>query len=129
MLNDFGLQPVADALTESLPLGIRQRLSLAVAVLHEPEVLILDEPTSGVDPVARDGFWELLIRLSREQGVTIFLSTHFMNEAERCDRMSMMHAGKVLAQGPPAELVRRAQAPKIWKTPSSAISRRLRPRT
>ena len=111
---DFGLEPVADTLTESLPLGIRQRLSLAVAVLHEPEMLILDEPTSGVDPVARDGFWELLIRLSREKGVTIFLSTHFMNEAERCDRMSMMHAGKVLAQGPPAELVaeRKAQEPR-----------------
>ena len=98
----FQLESVADALTESLPLGIRQRLSLAVAVIHEPEMLILDEPTSGVDPVARDGFWELLIKLSRENGVTIFLSTHFMNEAERCDRMSMMHAGKVLAQGPPA---------------------------
>jgi ribosome-dependent ATPase len=105
LLTDFGLEHVADTLTESLPLGIRQRLSLAVAVLHEPDMLILDEPTSGVDPVARDGFWELLIRLSREKGVTIFLSTHFMNEAERCDRMSMMHAGKVLAQGPPAQLV------------------------
>ena len=78
--------------------------------IHEPEMLILDEPTSGVDPVARDGFWELLIRLSRENGVTIFLSTHFMNEAERCDRMSMMHAGKVLAQGPPAQLVAERKA-------------------
>ena len=78
--------------------------------MHEPEMLILDEPTSGVDPVARDGFWELLIRLSRENGVTIFLSTHFMNEAERCDRMSMMHAGKVLAQGPPAQLVAERKA-------------------
>jgi ribosome-dependent ATPase len=105
LLTDFGLETVAETLAESLPLGIRQRLSLAVAVLHEPEVLILDEPTSGVDPVARDGFWELLIRLSRDNGVTIFLSTHFMNEAARCDRMSMMHGGKVLAQGPPAELV------------------------
>jgi ribosome-dependent ATPase len=105
LLQDFDLVEVADTLAESLPLGIRQRLSLAVAVLHEPEVLILDEPTSGVDPVARDGFWELLIRLSRERGVTIFLSTHFMNEAERCDRMSMMHQGKVLAQGKPADLV------------------------
>jgi ribosome-dependent ATPase len=110
LLNDFNLQSVADTLAESLPLGIRQRLSLAVAVLHEPEVLILDEPTSGVDPVARDGFWELLIRLSRENGVTIFLSTHFMNEAERCDRMSMMHQGRVLAQGPPAELVAERKA-------------------
>jgi ribosome-dependent ATPase len=85
-----------------LPLGLRQRLSLAVAVLHRPEVLILDEPTSGVDPAARDDFWRLLIELSREQGVTIFLSTHFMNEAQRCDRISLMHAGKVLACDTPA---------------------------
>ena len=110
MLERFALQSTADTLAQSLPLGIRQRLSLAVAVIHEPEMLILDEPTSGVDPVARDGFWELLIRLSRENGVTIFLSTHFMNEAERCDRMSMMHAGKVLAQGPPAQLVSERKA-------------------
>lgn len=105
MLTRFGLESAADTLAESLPLGIRQRLSLAVAVIHEPEMLILDEPTSGVDPVARDGFWELLIQLSRNNKVTIFLSTHFMNEAERCDRISLMHAGKVLAQGTPAELV------------------------
>jgi ribosome-dependent ATPase len=110
LIKMFGLENEADTLTESLPLGIRQRLSLAVAVIHEPDMLILDEPTSGVDPVARDGFWELLIKLSRENGVTIFLSTHFMNEAARCDRMSMMHAGKVLAQGPPAELVRERHA-------------------
>ncbi len=110
LLARFGLESVADTLAESLPLGIRQRLSLAVAVIHEPEMLILDEPTSGVDPVARDGFWELLIRLSRENGVTIFLSTHFMNEAERCDRMSMMHQGRVLAQGPPKELVKERKA-------------------
>ena len=110
LLTDFNLESVADTLCESLPLGIRQRLSLAVAVLHEPDVLILDEPTSGVDPVARDGFWELLIGLSREKGVTIFLSTHFMNEAARCDRMSMMHQGRVLAQGPPAELVAERKA-------------------
>jgi ribosome-dependent ATPase len=113
VIRDFGLDDVADTLAESLPLGIRQRLSLGVAVLHEPEVLILDEPTSGVDPVARDGFWELLIRLSREKGVTIFLSTHFMNEAERCDRMSMMHRGEVLAQGPPADLVKERNAPTL----------------
>ncbi len=110
VLADFSLESVADTLTESLPLGIRQRLSLGVAVLHEPEMLILDEPTSGVDPVARDGFWEILIRLSRENGVTIFLSTHFMNEAARCDRMSMMHSGRVLAQGPPAQLVAERKA-------------------
>ncbi len=95
----------ADDLAERLPLGIRQRLSLAVAVIHQPEMLILDEPTSGVDPVARDGFWELLIDLSRNDGVTIFVSTHFMNEGERCDRISLMHAGKVLASDPPSALV------------------------
>ena len=106
----FGLTRYFDDLSEALPLGIRQRLSLAVAVIHRPEMLILDEPTSGVDPVARDEFWQLLIDLSRKEGVTIFLSTHFMNEAERCDRISLMHARKVLAQGAPAELVRSRRA-------------------
>ena len=86
-------------------LGLKQRLSLAVAVLHEPDMLLLDEPTSGVDPVARDEFWELLIDLSRRQGVTIFVSTHFMNEALRCDRISLMHAGTVLACDTPAQLM------------------------
>ena len=100
----FGLEPYADMPAAGLPLGIRQRLSLAVAVVHEPKLLILDEPTSGVDPVARDQFWALLIELSREQGVTIFISTHFMNEAERCDRISLMHAGRVLASDTPAAL-------------------------
>ena len=113
LITKFGLESVADTLAEDIPLGIRQRLSLAVAVLHEPEVLILDEPTSGVDPVARDGFWELMIKLSRDEGVTIFLSTHFMNEAARCDRMSMMHRGKVLAVGPPADLVKERNAPNL----------------
>ena len=104
VMDEFGLDDVAESQPESLPLGIRQRLQLAVAVLHDPDILILDEPTSGVDPVARDQFWSHLIRLSREQGVTIFISTHFMNEAERCDRISLMHAGQVLAVGSPAEL-------------------------
>jgi ribosome-dependent ATPase len=81
-------------------------LQLAVACLHRPEVLILDEPTSGVDPAARDMFWRLLAELSRRDGATIFVSTHFMNEAERCDRLSLMHAGKVLAVGAPDELRR-----------------------
>ena len=105
MLERFALKAQADALPDQLPLGIRQRLSLAVAVAHRPEMLILDEPTSGVDPVARDSFWELLIDLSRNQGVTIFISTHFMNEGERCDRISLMHAGRILASETPAKLV------------------------
>ena len=105
MVERFGLGEVRTALPESLPLGIRQRLSLAVAMVHRPELLILDEPTSGVDPVARDAFWRLLVELSRRDRVTIFISTHFMNEAERCDRMSMMHAGRVLDSDAPAALV------------------------
>ena len=104
LIKRFELGNYIDEQAGALPLGLRQRLSLAVAVIHEPEVLILDEPTSGVDPAARDDFWRLLFELSREQGVTIFLSTHFMNEAERCDRISLMHAAKVLAVGTPAEL-------------------------
>lgn len=100
----FGLEPVLDAMPDALPLGMRQRLSLAVALVHAPELLILDEPTSGVDPVARDGFWSEMLALSRQDGVTIFISTHFMNEAERCDRVALMHAGRVLACGAPAAL-------------------------
>ena len=100
----FGLARYLDEPASGLPMGVRQRLSLAVAIIHEPEMLILDEPTSGVDPIARDRFWELLIDLSRHQNVTIFISTHFMNEAERCDRISLMHAGKVLASDAPAAL-------------------------
>ncbi|BCP51775.1 multidrug ABC transporter ATP-binding protein [Kaistia sp. 32K] len=104
MLTRYDLSEVADALPDSLPLGMRQRLQLAVAVIHRPSILILDEPTSGVDPVARDSFWRTLISLARDHGVTIFISTHFMNEAARCDRISLMHAGKVFAVGAPQEL-------------------------
>lgn len=107
MVRRFGLEEDLNSLPASLPLGMRQRLSLAVAMVHKPELLILDEPTSGVDPVARDDFWRLLIELSRRDNVTIFISTHFMNEAQRCDRMSMMHAGKVLDSDTPAALIRK----------------------
>ncbi|MGO9215070.1 MAG: ribosome-associated ATPase/putative transporter RbbA [Syntrophales bacterium] len=106
MAEKFGLNDVMNDQTERLPLGIRQRLSLAVAAIHKPEILILDEPTSGVDPVARDHFWELLINLSREGGVTIFVTTHYMNEADRCDRVALMSMGRVLACDAPKELVR-----------------------
>jgi ribosome-dependent ATPase len=103
-LDRFDLSAVADARPTSLPLGIRQRLQLAAACLHRPEVLILDEPTSGVDPAARDMFWRHLRDLARRDGVTIFVSTHFMTEAERCDRVSLMHAGRTLAVGTPTEI-------------------------
>lgn len=101
----FGLSSALDNLPDSLPLGMRQRLSLAVALIHRPDILILDEPTSGVDPVARDDFWRILADLSRSDNVTIFVSTHFMNEAELCDRISLMHAGRVLVTDTPKAIV------------------------
>ncbi len=106
LLERYDLKSVVNSRPDSLPLGMKQRLQLAVAVLHEPSILILDEPTSGVDPIARDAFWRTLIDLSRDDGVTIFVTTHFMNEADRCDRISLMHAGKVLAVGAPQDLVK-----------------------
>jgi len=102
----FGLEEYLDQRPLNLPLGIRQRLSLAVAIVHNPEILILDEPTSGVDPLARDSFWELLVHLSRKEGVTIFVSTHFMNEAARCDRIALMDSGRLLATDTPAALIK-----------------------
>jgi ribosome-dependent ATPase len=110
LIEKCDLADYLDDLASSLPLGIRQRLSLAVAVVHKPDLLILDEPTSGVDPLARDQFWRLLIDLSRNQGMTIFVSTHFMNEAARCDRLSLMHEGHVLATDTPAGLIRARNA-------------------
>jgi ribosome-dependent ATPase len=105
MAQRFGLTDVMETLPDALPLGHRQRLSLAVAMIHGPDMLILDEPTSGVDPVARDNFWQIMIDLARRDKVTIFISTHFMNEAERCDRISLMHAGRVLVSESPSALV------------------------
>jgi ribosome-dependent ATPase len=106
----FGLGEIMESLPDSLPLGQRQRLQLAVALIHRPDLLILDEPTSGVDPVARDGFWEHLIDLSRRDKVTIFVSTHFINEAGRCDRISLMSAGKVLVIDTPDGVVKQRGA-------------------
>ncbi|MBB4040334.1 ribosome-dependent ATPase [Microvirga flocculans] len=107
MAGRFDLTEVMEVLPDKLPLGQRQRLSLAVAMIHEPAMLILDEPTSGVDPIARDAFWRMMIDLARKDNVTIFISTHFMNEAERCDRISLMHAGRVLVSDTPAALIER----------------------
>jgi ribosome-dependent ATPase len=105
LMRRFRLDEHSGRQAASLPPGIRQRLSLAVAVVHEPDLLILDEPTSGVDPLARDQLWEFLVELSRSHGVTIFVSTHFINEAARCDRVSLMHGGRVLATGTPAQVI------------------------
>lgn len=105
MAEQFELTRVLDELPAGLPLGERQRLSLAVAMIHQPELLILDEPMSGVDPIARDKFWRIMMQLAREQQVTIFISTHFMNEAERCDRISLMHAGEILVTDTPNAII------------------------
>ncbi len=110
LIRETGLTNYADSKSGSLPLGLRQRLSLAVAIVHKPEILILDEPTSGVDPQARDEFWQLLLDLSRKQQVTIFVSTHFMSEAMRCDRISLMHASRVLVSDTPENVITSKQA-------------------
>lgn len=105
MVKRFQLEEVVDQLPKDLPLGLKQRLSLAAAVIHQPKILILDEPTSGVDPVARDIFWEFIIQLARVDKVTVFVTTHFMNEAQRCDRISLMHGGKSLACDSPKNII------------------------
>jgi ribosome-dependent ATPase len=110
MLERFDLAAIAERKASDLPLGQRQRLALACAVGHRPPLLILDEPTSGVDPSAREAFWRELHRLADEDGVTIFISTHYLSEAERCDSVAFMDAGKILATGAPEELKTRLQA-------------------
>jgi ABC-2 type transport system ATP-binding protein len=95
--------PWLDQKAESLPLGLRQRLSLACALLHEPPLLFLDEPTSGVDPVTRREFWSHINALA-DHGVTVLVTTHFMDEAEYCDRIALIYRGKLLALGTPDDL-------------------------
>ncbi len=95
-----------DAMAEALPLGYKRRLALAAALLHEPQVLFLDEPTSGVDPLARQQFWELIYDLA-DGGIGILVTTHYMDEALFCDRLSLMQAGRIVAEGTPDDLLRR----------------------
>lgn len=107
-LDEFALTAFADMESETLPLGYKQRLALACALLHEPEILFLDEPTSGVDPLARREFWSRINALA-DRGVTVLVTTHFMEEAEYCDRMAIMAAGEILALGSPLEIKSRAR--------------------
>ena len=103
MVQAFALAPWLGQQTESLPLGLRQRLSLACSLLHEPPLLFLDEPTSGVDPVTRREFWSHINALA-DHGVTVLVTTHFMDEAEYCDRIALIYRGRLLALGTPDEL-------------------------
>jgi len=107
-LQQFALAPLAHLSSGQLPGGYKQRLAMAAALLHEPEILFLDEPTSGADPLARREFWRRITTLA-EQGVTVIITTHFMEEAEYCDRVVILDAGRVLAQGRPAEIRGRAR--------------------
>jgi ABC-2 type transport system ATP-binding protein len=107
-LQQFELTALARLPSGQLPGGYKQRLAMAAALLHEPEILFLDEPTSGADPLARREFWRRITALA-EQGVTVIVTTHFMEEAEYCDRVVIQDAGRVLAQGTPAEIRRHAR--------------------
>jgi ABC-2 type transport system ATP-binding protein len=115
-MGEFELTPLANLATAQLPGGYKQRLAMAAALLHEPEILFLDEPTSGADPLARREFWKRITALA-EQGVTVIVTTHFMEEAEYCDRVVIMDAGQVLAEGTPAAI--RARAPASGGAPPS----------
>jgi drug efflux transport system ATP-binding protein len=109
LLADLGLAKLRDRTPGALPLGLRQRLALASAILHEPRVLFLDEPTAGVDPLARRQFWDLVRDLAHRRGVTVLVSTHYMDEAANCDTLGFMHQGRLVALGRPEELTQQAQ--------------------
>ena len=109
LLTGLGLVEFRDRTPLALPLGLRQRLALASAILHEPHVLFLDEPTAGVDPLARRQFWDLVRDLAHRRGVTVLVSTHYMDEAANCDTLGFMHQGRLVALGRPEELTRLAE--------------------
>ena len=110
MFAHVGLQPFANQMTRDLPLGFKQRLALACALLHDPPIVFLDEPTSGVDPKARRNFWNLIYQTA-QLGKTVFVTTHFMDEAEYCHRVGIMHMGKIIALGAPGRLKQEYRQP------------------
>jgi len=103
VLEIIGVQDFRDRITRTLAVGSKQRLALGCAILHEPSVLFLDEPTSGVDPISRRNFWSLIQQMG-EKGVTTFVTTHYMDEAEYCDRLALIYQGRIIAMGTPSEL-------------------------
>ena len=112
MLDTLGLSTNADDLVGKLPLGWKQKLAFSVALVHEPKIVFLDEPTGGVDPITRRQFWEL-IYAAAARGTTVFVTTHYMDEAEYCDRVSIMVDGKIAALGTPAELKEKFGADRV----------------
>lgn len=112
LLNEYGLSPVKDQLVGDIPLGWKQKIAFLLSTFHEPSVVFLDEPTGGVDPLTRRQFWELIHRAA-QQGTTVFVTTHYMDEAEYCDRVSIMSEGKIVALGTPEELKRQYVASTI----------------
>ncbi len=105
LLETLELEGMRNKLIKDLPLGWRQKLAFSVAIIHQPSIVFLDEPTGGVDPITRRQFWDMIYKASRE-GITIFVTTHYMDEAEYCDRVSIMDAGRIEAIGTPAELMK-----------------------
>ncbi len=108
LLRELDLMQQAGMITRSLPLGYKQRLALSCALLHDPPIIFLDEPTGGVDPEARRNFWDLIYHMA-QQGKTIFVTTHYMDEAEYCNRVSIMYQGEIIALGSPQTLKRHYQ--------------------
>ncbi|MHB0912773.1 MAG: ABC transporter ATP-binding protein [Armatimonadota bacterium] len=112
VVEQTGLSGACDTLAGDLSTGIRQRLGLACAILHDPAIIFLDEPTSGADPVSRRRFWDLIYEVT-ERGATVIVTTHYMDEAERCDRLILLSDGRIIASGTPAELKSAEQAPSL----------------
>lgn len=110
LLSVLGLESERTTLVESLPLGWKQKLAFSIAVLHEPKIVFLDEPTGGVDPVTRRQFWEMIYEAAYERGITVFVTTHYMDEAEYCNRVSIMVDGRIEALDTPANLKRQFDA-------------------
>ncbi len=108
ILHDLDLEKQKNSLVKSLPLGWKQKLAFSVASIHDPKILFLDEPTSGVDPITRRLFWEIIIATANK-GITIFITTHYLDEAEYCDRISIMVNGKIIALDSPAKLKKQLQ--------------------
>lgn len=110
LIDTLGLEEVANTLVKSIPLGWKQKLAFSIAIMHEPKIIFLDEPTGGVDPITRRQFWEMIYRAA-DRGMTVFVTTHYMDEAEYCDRVSIMVDGRIEALGTPGELKTQFKAP------------------